>query len=169
MRANIFVAFLEMFFCRSLSTRVRIYYSKRHPMRQSQELVAPVCCRWIRDDASPPRSPNNVTEPRCSASLEARKEEARFSVCISIVLVSPSNGSKLAANEYRMYATVPSPPRPVSCRLTPKPDFFFCFVLPLPPLFISSFIHCSHLEVMLTEQLKNACRAVVQRHHPAYT
>eukprot|EP00752_Nemacystus_decipiens_P013433 g11896.t1 len=27
----------------------------------------------------------------------------------------------------------------------------------------------SHLEVMLSEQLKNACRAVVQRHHPAYT
>ncbi|CAM9402135.1 unnamed protein product [Scytosiphon promiscuus] len=27
----------------------------------------------------------------------------------------------------------------------------------------------SHLEVMLSEQLKNACRAVVERHHPAYT
>ncbi|CAN0107913.1 unnamed protein product [Ectocarpus sp. 8 AP-2014] len=27
---------------------------------------------------------------------------------------------------------------------------------------------CSHLEVMLSEQLKNACRAVVQKHHPAY-
>ncbi|CAM9945905.1 unnamed protein product [Ectocarpus sp. 4 AP-2014] len=26
----------------------------------------------------------------------------------------------------------------------------------------------SHLEVMLSEQLKNACRAVVQKHHPAY-
>lgn len=27
----------------------------------------------------------------------------------------------------------------------------------------------SHLEVMLSEQLKNACRAVVERHHPAYS
>ncbi|CAM9344143.1 unnamed protein product [Pylaiella littoralis] len=27
----------------------------------------------------------------------------------------------------------------------------------------------SHLEVMVSEQLKNACRAVVEKHHPAYT
>lgn len=45
-------------------------------------------------------------------------------------------------------------------------------VIPEPVFFLS---HClcslnrSHLEMMLSEQLKNASRAVVEQHHPAYT